>query len=173
MGVVGTAAGGGKVTVTGLAPEVVKSGTTVTVKSGSRVVQQVTGTLSAVPKCSFSMVHPFGYDERFYLLSYAVRSMPGFTLSGGSFEGLDYFYWTNGNWDTNKNITVTATENHEIVLNADGWVDHGALTSNIPGFRNGLKGPQRLTMKNGNYIKMTYDSTNNKVGLFVNVTILG
>lgn len=45
MGVVGTAAGGGKVTVTGLAPEVVKSGTTVTVKSGSRVVQQVTGNM--------------------------------------------------------------------------------------------------------------------------------
>lgn len=173
MGVVGTAAGGGKVTVTGLAPNVVKSGTTVTVKSGSRVVQQVTGTLQAVPKSAFSMIHPNDVDNRFYLLSFAARSLPGFTLSGGSFDFLEYLYWTNPNWDTNKNITVTATEDHEIVLTADGWVDHGALTSNIPGFRSGAHGPQRLTMKRGNYIKMTYDSTNNKVGLYVNVTILG
>lgn len=47
MGVVGTAPGGGKVTVEGLRAEVVKSGSTVTVRQGSRVVQQVAGTLPA------------------------------------------------------------------------------------------------------------------------------
>ena len=40
------AAGGGKVTVTGLSPAVVKQGTTVTVKQGANTVASVTGTLS-------------------------------------------------------------------------------------------------------------------------------
>ena len=38
------AAGGGKVTVTGLSPAVVKQGTTVTVKQGAKTVERVEGT---------------------------------------------------------------------------------------------------------------------------------
>lgn len=38
------AAGGGKVTVTGLSPAVVKQGTTVTVKQGAKTVESVEGT---------------------------------------------------------------------------------------------------------------------------------
>lgn len=40
------AAGGGKVTVSGLTADVVKQGTTVTVKQGSKTVASVTGTLT-------------------------------------------------------------------------------------------------------------------------------
>lgn len=44
MGIVGTSAGGGKVTVEGLDTGAVKKGVTVTVKQGSKVVKQTTGT---------------------------------------------------------------------------------------------------------------------------------
>lgn len=45
MGKAQQAAGGGKVTVEGLAAAVVQAGKTVTVKQGSKVVQQTTGSL--------------------------------------------------------------------------------------------------------------------------------
>lgn len=45
MGKVQQRAGGGKVTVEGLAAEVVQKGSVVTVKQGSKTVQQLTGTL--------------------------------------------------------------------------------------------------------------------------------
>ena len=47
MGHVGTSAGGGRVTTTGLLSENIKAGETVTVKQGSKIVQNITGTLEA------------------------------------------------------------------------------------------------------------------------------
>ena len=43
MGTVGTAPGGGKVTVTGLSAAVIKKGASVTVRQGSKTVQSVSG----------------------------------------------------------------------------------------------------------------------------------
>ena len=46
MGKIGTGAGGGRVTATGLLPENIKAGETVTVQQGSKVVAKVDGTLT-------------------------------------------------------------------------------------------------------------------------------
>ncbi len=66
MGVVGTSAGNEQVSVSGLSADVVKKGSTVTIKQGSRVVQQVVGSYaqSADSPCGYGFLNGAGYSEK-------------------------------------------------------------------------------------------------------------
>ncbi len=74
MGKILQCAGGGKVTVEGLAAGNLRSGATVTVKQGSKVVQQVTGSL-AVRRVFVGSVTATGTTNVTYTLS--ATAVPG------------------------------------------------------------------------------------------------
>ena len=73
------AAGGGKVTVSGLSAAVIKQGTTVTVKRGARTVVSVTGTLEA--NCAVCAGAVTGGSAK---IAYMQASSAFVTLSGNT-----------------------------------------------------------------------------------------
>lgn len=160
MGVVGTAAGGGKVTVTGLAPEAVKKGTTVTVKSGSRVVQQVTGTLSSGKTI---LVLRSG-TTIFCRAPEAPTTLPGFAPSGG--QWMDSGWWA---YSSSNKITLTATKDFSIGINFSGAIFE-TVKSNIPGFKGHFVGPYELSVKKGQYISID-NNILNKMELLGCITV--
>lgn len=63
MGKIGTAAGGGRVTATGLLPENIKAGETVEIKQGSKVVESVQGALTGYLPVGYTMTNGHGYSD--------------------------------------------------------------------------------------------------------------
>ena len=149
--------GGGKVTVTGLSADVVKQGSTVTVKQGSKVVSSVLGTYKGVPCLCYCCVycHPDDWN--------GTRA----TLT--SFD--PSFIDTKNAYNThNGSVTFTIKRSAKIRCYSSGAenYNHNRMTIKVDGTT--LGDGTVLTVNNGSEITIPYNapgSNRGRAGAFV------
>lgn len=143
--------GGGKVTVTGLTADVVKKGTTVTVKQGAKTVASVVGTYKGVPCLCYCCVycHPDDWN--------GTRAM--LTSFDPSFIDTKNAYSTNGG-----SVTFTIKRSAKIRCYSSGAenYNHNRMTIKIDGTT--LGDGTMLTVNNGSKITIPYNAPGSNRG---------
>ena len=115
--------GGGKVTVSGLSADVVKTGATVTVKQGAKIVESVTGSFKVGLETKTGTI-PSGIGNGTSTLTltapegYVIGGIVSLTQSGGN----NGFY---------KPITVTKNSDTKVTITAVRNGGNGATTPNM------------------------------------------